>query len=130
MPSKVNNMCILKLNFGITNRHNFFDCAIFLFQKSGTDSVNRADSSDSKLLVLFPGNSNLRFLSNFGNCVGGTHVHGCFILKITDYVDLITAVNLIYKIWYLFTFVLTHAILSPVIFDFRSVFMKNHICPT
>ena len=57
--------------------------------------MNRADSRDSKLLVQFPGNSILRFSSNFRNCVGGKRMRGGFILKITDCVNLIIAVNLI-----------------------------------
>ena len=68
---------------------------MFLFQKSGTDLVNCADSRDIKLLVQFPGNSILRFLSNFQNCVGDTRMRGCFILKITDCVNIMIAVNLI-----------------------------------
>ena len=59
----------------------------------GTDSVNNADSGDIKSFVQFPWNLILKFW----NCVGGTHMRGYFILKITEYVNLITAVILIYK---------------------------------
>ena len=55
--------------------------------------MNCADSRDTKLLVQFLGNLILRFLSNFRNWVGGTRMRGYFILKITDCVDRIIAVN-------------------------------------
>ena len=51
---------ISRLNSGIKNRHNFFVWAIFLFEKLGTDSVNYADSGDIKILIQFPGNSDLK----------------------------------------------------------------------
>ena len=54
-----------RLNSGNKNPQNFFLGAIFLFQKMGTDSVNHADSGDIKVLVSFPGNSILKFFTNF-----------------------------------------------------------------
>ena len=39
-----------RLNSGIRNRYNFVMWAIFLIQKLGTDSVNHADSGDTKIL--------------------------------------------------------------------------------
>ena len=56
---------IIRLNSGNKNPQNFFLGAIFLFQKMGTDSVNHADSGDIKVLVSFPGNSILKFFTNF-----------------------------------------------------------------
>ena len=53
--------------------------AILTFQKTATDSVNHADSGDIKILVQFPGNSILKFWVKFWNCVGGTHMRGCFV---------------------------------------------------
>ena len=37
----------------------------FLFQKFGTDSVNDADSGDTKIFVRFPWNTILKLLLNF-----------------------------------------------------------------
>ena len=54
-----------RLNSGNKNPQNVFLGAIFLFQKTGTDSVNHADSGDIKVLVSFPGNSILKFFTNF-----------------------------------------------------------------
>ena len=56
---------MIRLNSGNNNPQNFFLRAIFLFQKMGTDSVNHADSRDIKVLVSFPGNSILKFFTNF-----------------------------------------------------------------
>ena len=42
---------MLRLNSGIWNRLNFFLWAIFLFQKSGNDSMNHSDSGHIKILV-------------------------------------------------------------------------------
>ena len=66
----------------------------FSFQKTETDSVNQADSGDTKILVQFPGNPILKFLLKFSNCVGGTHVRGYFNLKIIQCANLITLVIL------------------------------------
>ena len=38
-----------RLNPGIKDRHNFFLCAIFLFQKIGTNSVNHTVSGYIKM---------------------------------------------------------------------------------
>ena len=56
---------MVMLNSGITNGHNFFKWAIFLFQKLGIDSVNQADSRDIKILTQFPGKSILKVLLRF-----------------------------------------------------------------
>ena len=82
---------------GFRNHHNFFSKEDFLFQKFRTDSVNHADSRDTKLLVLFPGNSILRFLLNFRNCVGGTHMRGCCNRKIIKCIKLFMLVIFVYK---------------------------------
>ena len=71
------------LNSGVLNRHNYFTRAIFLFQKTGNDSVDNSDSGDIKILAKFPGNSILEFWLKYWNCVGGTHMRGCFVHKIT-----------------------------------------------
>ena len=86
-----------RLNSGIKNRQNFFPWPIFLIQKIGNDSVNHADSEDTKILVQFPGNPILKFLLNFLNCVGGTHMRGCFIFKIIKRIKLIMLVILVYE---------------------------------
>ena len=52
------------LNTGI-NRHNFFTPANVFYQKNGTDSVNLADSGDTTLLLIFPGNSILKCSAYF-----------------------------------------------------------------
>ena len=74
-----------RLNSGIKNRVNFLVSTIFLIQKVGTDSVNRADSGDIQIFIKFPGNPILKFLLEF-----------CFILQITHYDFVITTVMLIY----------------------------------
>ena len=61
----INFTSISRLNSGNKNPQNVFLGAIFLFQKMGTDSVNHADSGDIKVLVSFPGNSILKFFTNF-----------------------------------------------------------------
>ena len=94
----VRSMTIHRLNSGIRNRHNFFLRPIYIFQKVLSDSVNHADSGDIKVFVRFPGNTILKIFTNFWKCVGGADIRGCFILKITQCVDLITLVILIYKI--------------------------------
>ena len=71
---------------------------IFHFRKTEIDSVHQADSGDIKILVQFPGNPILKFLLNFLNYVGGTHMRGCFKLKITQSLYLITLVILTRKI--------------------------------
>ena len=71
--------------------------AVFLFEKLGTDSVNYADSGDIKILVWFPGSSILKFSIIFWKCVGGAQMRGCFILKITENINLITLVIFVYK---------------------------------
>ena len=71
--------------------------AILTFQKTATDSVNHADSGYIKILVEFPGNLILKFLVKFRNCVGGAHMRGCFVPKITQWVYLFTLVILLYK---------------------------------
>ena len=62
---------IARLNSGIRNRQNFFPWTIFLFQKIITDSVNCADSKDTKILAQFPGNSILEYLELFPRRVAG-----------------------------------------------------------
>jgi len=89
---------IYRLNSGIRNRHNFFLRPIYIFQKVLSDSVNHADSEDVKVFVRFSENTILKFFTNFWKCVGGADTRGCFILKITQCVDLITLVILIYKL--------------------------------
>ena len=54
-----------RLNSGITNTDNFFDQSIFHHQKIEYESVARADSGDTKILVQCPGNSILKFLFQF-----------------------------------------------------------------
>ena len=56
---------------GLEIDRTFFHERFFLFQKIRTDSVNCADSRDTKILVQFPGNSILKFSTNFWKCVGG-----------------------------------------------------------
>ena len=60
---------IFRLNSGIRNRYNFFmrffEKFEYLFQKIGSDSVNHAISWDIKVLVQFPGNSIVKFFTNF-----------------------------------------------------------------
>ena len=68
-----------------------------LIQKIRIDSVIHADSGDVKTLVQFSGNPILEILLNFWNCVGGTHMRGYFILKITEDVNLITVAIFVYK---------------------------------
>ncbi len=75
---------ITRLNTGNRNRHNFFILAILTLKKTPTDSVNHADSGDINILVQFPGNSILKFWVKFLNCVGGTHMRGCFVPKINQ----------------------------------------------
>ena len=87
-----------RLNSGNRNRQNFSRIAIFIFQKTGNDLVSNADSGDIKIMVQFPGNPILKFFLQFSNCVGGTYMRGCFILKINQCVYLIMRIILIYKI--------------------------------
>ena len=82
------------LKIGIT----FLCQRFFHFKKTESDSVNQADSGDIKILVQFPGNPILKFLLNFLYYVGGTHMRGCFKLKITQWLYLITLVILTRKI--------------------------------
>ena len=79
------------LNSGIRNRYNFFQWGILFIRK------NRTDSGDIKSLVQFSGSQILKILLNFWNCVGGTHMRGYFILKITENENLITVVILKYQ---------------------------------
>ena len=65
-----------RLNAGIRNRQNFSPWVILSFQKIRTDSVNCADSGDTKILVQFPENSILEFSTNFWKCVGGADMRG------------------------------------------------------
>ena len=76
----------LRLYFGIRNRQNSFLWTIYIFKK--VESV----------LVQFPGNTILKILLRFWNCVGCGRMRGCFILKIIQCDDLFTLVILIYKI--------------------------------
>ena len=80
--------------------------------------MNHADSGDIETLVQFSGSPILKILLNFWNCVGVTHVRGYFILNITEYVNLITVVIVIYKIW----FCLNPRNFNPRNLQFRSVF--------
>ena len=73
---------IYRLDSGNRKRHNFFMLAILTFQKTATDSVNHADSGDIKILVQFPWNSIFKLRVKFWNCMGGTHIRGCFVSKI------------------------------------------------
>ena len=79
------------LNSGIRNRYNFFQWGILFIRK------NRTDSGDIKSLVQFSGSQILKILLNFWNCVGGTHMRGYSILKITELLNLVMLVILIYK---------------------------------
>ena len=90
------NICISRLNSRIKNRNNFFAWVFFSYKKIGSDSVNQADSGDIKILVQFPGNSILKFFTNFWKCVGGAHMRGCWTLKITQCVYPITTVIFIF----------------------------------
>ena len=59
-----NLLNIYRLNSG--NRNGIISMwTIFLFQKTGNDSVNYADSEYIKIFVQFPGNSIFEFLLNF-----------------------------------------------------------------
>ena len=89
---------IARLNSGFGNRNNFFLWAIFLFSKSGNESVNRADSGNIKIFLQFPGNCILKYFFKFQNCVGGVHMRGRFTPKITFNVSLITPVIFICNI--------------------------------
>ena len=62
-----------------------------------SDSVNRADSGDIKLLVQFLGNTILKFSLRFRNCVECVNMRGYFILKTTQYVQLFMLAILIYE---------------------------------
>ena len=72
----IDYIIIYRLNSGIRNRQNFFPWAILSFQKIRTDSVNCADSGDTKILVQFPGNSILESSTNFWKCVGAADKRG------------------------------------------------------
>ena len=85
---------ISRLNSDIKNRNNFFVSTIFWFQKTENNSINQADSGVIKILVQFPGNLIFKFLLNFRNCVGDTHMRGCFKLKITQWLYLVRLVIL------------------------------------
>ena len=47
-----------------------------------TDSVGHAESHDIKILTKFPGNLILEISIKFCNCVGGTNMRGCFLMKV------------------------------------------------
>ena len=63
--SSVAQKPMVRLNSGNGNRYYFFMWPIFIFSKSQNDSVNHADSGDTKILVQFPGNSILKFSLQF-----------------------------------------------------------------
>ena len=58
------------LKIGMIFCMRFFEKFEVLLQKIANDSVNHAVSWDIKVLVQFPGNSILKFITNFWKCVG------------------------------------------------------------
>ena len=118
-----------RLNSGTKNRHNLFIQANFKYLN--VDSVNHDESGDIKLFVRFPGNLILKISLEFWNCVGCGHMRGCFIFRITQCLDLIALVILIYKIRC--TYLISHQptqFQSPLFPIFGRFFMQNHICRT
>ena len=94
---------IHRLNSGEINGHNFLCWRFFLFQKLGTDSMNYADSRDIKILTQFPRESILKFSLKFSKYVACVHM--CFIIKITQCIQLFMFINSICEIrGYLFDF--------------------------
>ena len=84
---------IRRLNSGIKIWHNFFYMGAF-FQLNFMCRFWEYQ----KFFFQFPGNPILKFMFNFWNCVGGAHMRECLILKISQCINLITTVILIYKI--------------------------------
>ena len=84
---------MIRLNSGNKNCHNFFIQANFKYLNIGSDSVDHDESGDTKVFVQFRGNSILKISLRFWNYVGCGHMRGCFILKITQCVYLITLVT-------------------------------------
>lgn len=115
------------------DRDNFLCERFFLFYEIKTDSVNKADSRDTKLLIEFPWNPILNFLLEFWNCVGSTQMRRCFVFQITHCDFLITPVILVYisgATFFVFacfrTYFVTQAIWTPVIFIFSRFLIQNH----
>ena len=55
---------------------------IFRSRNRFSDSVEHAESHDIKTLTKFPGNLILEILIKFCNCVGGTNMRRCFLMKV------------------------------------------------
>ena len=110
-------------------RNSAYIWAIFLFQKLGTDSVNHADSGDTKILNRFLGNPILKFLLEFWNFVGCFFLRGGFNSKSPNVVTFLRRSFSYVKKGYFDHSASTHAIQTPrkiVIFSFISFSDVGH----
>ena len=88
--------------------------------------MNHVDSGDIKVFVQFAGNSILKISLRFWNCVGCGHMRGYFFSQNHPMSISCYALHFDMRNWgYLFDFTSTHAISTPVIFNFRSVFYSE-----
>ena len=61
---------------------NFFLVKIFCSLNRVSDSVNDADSNDTKILTWFPGSSILEISIKIYICVGSAKMRGRFFMKV------------------------------------------------
>ena len=60
----------------------FFLCGDFFSPNILSDSVSDAKSHDIQILTEFPGKPILEILIKICNCVGGTNMRRCFLVKL------------------------------------------------
>ena len=71
-----------RLNSGITNMDNFYEKSIFGYPKFAYESIDNADSGDTKIFVWFAGSSVLEIWFEFWKCVGFVDMRGRFLINI------------------------------------------------